>query len=609
MPHEHNLTQADRAVSRAAANNHGSSGISKPAVVPIQRKAEDGQIEQEAYDETNEPNVTSVRERHLPPDAWHVVQQKQSSVSPAVAPIQRQISIAGLGKSIGEIRDNLQHTDDLFYKGILEGVLPVYDKLNRNFNSWDDLRTDLRQIVDTYNSIFNASSNKSIRDIIANQTAARTALATNPQYFASLLTTVGFEHEFAQMKKGKLLGVTHLEIARSTQTLGGLPFILETDAENALELVSPPFLVPTVKGVPLPNPRVVRALDEVMKAELGEVARMMQGWIRYGTLNELIQELVNVTGLTFNLVQNLAISQENITPRSDLAAIGNPNISAQDLSAVEVGKNDKHGKVDSQINFATDIATLDQFEQRRMNATSGESGWIYKKLERQLQSKLPDPGGASANLIIFYKQLRLKLAGLLSTHSQQVLQNFQQAQFNQLQNPGQQAPVAPQNLAAHTSFTSHVKDVSPLWVKDHLMSIAEGILGVNDWPVLENDMQQKGNITIDDLHIPPAQAPNTDEYSFFLQEKNNLTTTIQTAIANLGNFATQKRTQVPTTVNPDSAPGVNFLDHNPNYLGARQDTYIDPTNVQMGQVWGSRLHVVEIRKGNMDLLEELEGRL
>lgn len=95
-PELSNARQSDTP-SRAAAQNDSSSGLSRPAVQPIQKALKDGPDEPEEY--IKEPmfpkerdnaiispfqlkpdNSSSTKQRQLPQEAWHVVQQKQAIV-------------------------------------------------------------------------------------------------------------------------------------------------------------------------------------------------------------------------------------------------------------------------------------------------------------------------------------------------------------------------------------------------------------------------------------------------------------------------------------------------------------------------------------------------
>ncbi|MEZ4385314.1 MAG: DUF4157 domain-containing protein, partial [Nannocystaceae bacterium] len=82
-------------------------------------------------------------------------------------------------------------------------------------------------------------------------------------------TTVGFEFEFATMDDGPFSGLSHVEIAKSSPMPDpAVPFVLETDASDALELVSPPFWVPTFGDQILPEPDHVANIIELFKERL-----------------------------------------------------------------------------------------------------------------------------------------------------------------------------------------------------------------------------------------------------------------------------------------------------------------------------------------------------
>ena len=84
-------------------------------------------------------------------------------------------------------------------------------------------------------------------------------------------TTIGFEHEFAQFRGDALEGLSHLRIGHSQAVSSGLGFALETDACNALELVSPPFMVRTLETAPIPHPSDVSILDIAIRRRLKEL--------------------------------------------------------------------------------------------------------------------------------------------------------------------------------------------------------------------------------------------------------------------------------------------------------------------------------------------------
>ncbi len=123
-------------------------------------------------------------------------------------------------------------------------------------------------------------------------------------------TTVGFEHEFAQMDKdGPLTGVSHVELATTTRELPltGLPFHLETDADRALELVSPPFVVDTVAGTKIPRADQVRAMDDILQTRLKALVQ------KPTTVGGVVTGLED-DGLDF-VVGSAKVKAENIGPK------------------------------------------------------------------------------------------------------------------------------------------------------------------------------------------------------------------------------------------------------------------------------------------------------
>ncbi len=86
-------------------------------------------------------------------------------------------------------------------------------------------------------------------------------------------TTVGFEFEFAKMTDaGPLHGRTHVEIGESSRMdRPPLPFVLETDAGDALELVTPPFWLPTFGDRLLPRADAVDGVIGLFQRTLGRL--------------------------------------------------------------------------------------------------------------------------------------------------------------------------------------------------------------------------------------------------------------------------------------------------------------------------------------------------
>lgn len=159
------------------------------------------------------------------------------------------------------------------------------------------------------------------------------------------VTTVGFEYEFAQFDFSSapahpLKDVTHVVLIESEQKMpfSNLPFSLETDADNAIELVTPPFLIRTIGRRPIPHPGIVEHVNNQMKAELLQIAgkadsrrdtgsstststpapRKKKGGdeaqMGNSTFQDLLKGVSDMTGFHFPSLGNIKIKSANVNP-------------------------------------------------------------------------------------------------------------------------------------------------------------------------------------------------------------------------------------------------------------------------------------------------------
>jgi hypothetical protein len=91
-------------------------------------------------------------------------------------------------------------------------------------------------------------------------------------------TTVGFEAEFIEhYDNSPLVGISHLELAESktpAMSYTGIPFKLETDAADVIELVTPPFLMRTKLDAPIPNGDDITKLDTRLRTWLEKITQV-----------------------------------------------------------------------------------------------------------------------------------------------------------------------------------------------------------------------------------------------------------------------------------------------------------------------------------------------
>lgn len=222
----------------------------------------------------------------------------------------------------------------------------------------------------------------------------------NPKDYAGRYTTVGLEHEFAVMTSGPLRGVSHLELAKSTERMPyhNVPYVLETDAQNALELVSPPYLIETIaEGVAVPDP------DEVEKVDAMTTATLQSHVKGELTIDTLMAGMARDPGLHFE-VGNIPkkkggavrIARENVTPKTD-ERLGDKPIGKKnrELSAAELGGISLHAAgqeggdktATMQVNFATDAATFHLLQELYTEA-GDDYQQMYEKLEVDFRTLL-----------------------------------------------------------------------------------------------------------------------------------------------------------------------------------------------------------------------------
>ena len=475
-------------------------------------------------------------QRTLSSDGPAVKPPAHRSSDLAQMPIQRAISINSKSFDVYGAYDQVIKKKSSLENYGLElrlGILPAYDRNKEAFASVDDLVGQLERIIKTYAALYNVDGYKELKSYIHNQELAQTKVKTNAAWFKSLVTTAGFEHEFADMQDSPLAGVSHMEIAKSAETLpyANLPFFVETDAANALELVSPPFLFPTVKGSTVPMAAVVQAADTLMKKTLYNLLTKAPKWglntyytrsYIVQTINQLLVALSKATGFTFNLIPNLKLKPGYLSHNADLKKVSkhvvpsltDPNtliVDPHSLGNINVSKSEKSSSesynIGSQVNFATDMTTTGHLQ--RTEGVQQRTAEIFRYIHQQLRKYIPAPSKGSSGLAPFYEIMIGKLAGLFAVYSQDHVRNAQAELHADLvakatpsapdRNQGLSTGAARKEFNLHSLLMSFVKDATPAWVKDHVLSIAKGMLQPNDYPLLLKSLQ---TANLDGFSIP-----------------------------------------------------------------------------------------------------------
>ncbi|MBL6446343.1 DUF4157 domain-containing protein [Fulvivirga sp. 29W222] len=336
------------------------------SVKPAQMKAH-------AYAQGTDIHVASGQEQHLAHEAWHVVQQKQGRVKP---------TLQMKGKIGVNDEQSLEHEADIMgAKALTAGSNASNPPNANNGNSPNTLQQ--KAIASNGGVIQGKMQANNFRELVAEQMALQDAVMEDPENFKQQYTTVGFEHEFGAMTSGPLRGVSHLEIAKSQERLPytGIPFILETDAQNAIEFISPPYLIETLPGIPVPDPLEVKKVDDMIQDTLDNHI------VNKPNLNVLINKLADNPGLHFNTgnIDNddsgkVVIGRENMSPNTNQNIGGQPIVGGQfwsnnnnntltrdqlhDIEIAPFGNIDESIKSSStHVNFATDAYINDLMEE------------------------------------------------------------------------------------------------------------------------------------------------------------------------------------------------------------------------------------------------------
>ncbi|MCG8424312.1 MAG: hypothetical protein MJE77_40990 [Proteobacteria bacterium] len=450
--------------------------------------------------------------------------------------------------------------------------------------------------------------------------------ATTPYQY----TTVGFEHEFAQMTDGPLRGIDHLEVARSFERmpLTELPFVLETDASDALELVSPPFLMETPSSgrltpkswrKPIPLAADVKKVDDLIRTDLSKVSQE-------NTIVDLVGALLQESGITFPLAA-VEVEPFQISPAGRTAyGQANKDINAGTVAGIPIRPSQKGGGITTQINFATDAATADRLQEESRKdpnlVPDSDIGRAILAVEDGIRALLLAAAGRrpSTRLKIFLNALSRTLSGQTAVpymrffHDRQV-QAFAASETMEGPEPDLFDVNRPSYftrifaLTLTESVSSRVKDTSGIWVKDAVLNIGLGVLTRAEWITVRDivtDHQTAGsieNLTATDVskHMP---ADFRDPIVQAIRQATRAALVrVQTVIDNQILHGTDDNTSKADfahhTKDLDLGPGRNrgeFAEHNPDFIGPRQDTYIASADAQRPGIWeNKRLHVVETR--------------
>ncbi|MEL6556569.1 MAG: hypothetical protein AAFQ94_00195 [Bacteroidota bacterium] len=493
-------------------------------------------------------------------------------------------------------------------------IYPAYDQVGKSFGNLEELSGRMEKVLPEYFGLFRSSKGK-ICDFIGHQIVFQKLVRSNQKDFEFLLTTAGYEHEFADMINSPLNGVSHLEISESMEKmpLTKLPFTLETDAMNALELVTPPFLLPASKGRPLPYWETANEIDVLFQKALHSLIEKPTDH----TILGLIGGFKTNFGLNFTL-NPVEIKSEHLSHNTNIDKVrgfisaDQLIIDKDSLSEIRIGeskkiagfskglgnkgKNNDHleNGVLSQINFAADMETIALFDQMKSNLSHAVITKRFVETE-ELLAKLIRLNYHSPKLISVHQQVIRKLANSLiiddlSNLKQAQLKLYQAIKDSKTKSSSFAFTILKATVKMHAEFISKVKNPGVLWIKDHVASMALVLNKVELKALISSLKEGLTKISGD------TQLFNEIEMDGKQDKHKRLVRDIDTLILNLIDVLNNGKNRVA-----NRKPTTNHLyDHDDTLVGARQATYLDQANVQLPALWPDmRLHVAEVREGNV----------
>ena len=577
------------------------------------------QLRAHAYAQGNEIHLASGQEKHLPHEAWHVVQQKQGRVKPTLQ-LAAQSGIPGKPGLHVKVNDDvrLEREADVMGAKALQ-MKPVYENHSQKQPTSSQTlptnpATDTLQQTHSSEGVIQGAfldiESKTLSDFVKEQTIKQKDWEKG---IDTGFTTVGFEHEFVQTtgEPNELAGISHLELAKGTPlAFTKLPFVLETDAANALELVSPPYLIKTLGKTGVPDPVDVEKVDQITRRSLAQLAKS-------GDIGRLISNFGG-EGIKFNWVPNLQIERKNVSFKSEVRDYArHPELKADSIKNIKIKSSEKNGGISSQVNFATDAFTFDAFQEinkERVLENRNGQGFDPKAIIATLEDHLKQTMSKTdlkktKNLVVFSNQMARTLAGQFALPGINAVRKMQEEVFagHDMHKEGK-VPLF--RFSAYLS--SAVKDVHGVWLKDHLMNVGLGLLSPEEWQVVEDNLKAVAS-GVSELELPYFK--NINGFENHLKKGNILIqSTLKEAKAEMINALKMISTQLSRVEKDGRKPTtklgivptkeVGFMEHNEELIGPRQDTYIDPRKAQIPDA-GARYHVIETRKDSLDSLYKL----
>jgi hypothetical protein len=530
----------------------------------------------------------------------------RSPAHPAHPPYQLQALIEGKPYERNALMELIAGQLKTYNNAILTDVvryslIPILEDQVYKFENMELFHSMIGSYLKAMDGHIRFLEKATLSEMIQHEISFQKEVTANPLLQATL-TTCGFEYEFLQTTEDSVLaGISHLELAQSKENFlqTKLPFKVETDSSCELELVTPPFLLPTLGTGSLPNPTLVDSINTKFQKGLVHLQSFAHELSKSADMADhgiqgLLRQLSQLLGISIELhpdkigIHNVSY---NIGAKGKKAV--REGLKPDDLSQIEFKpKNEKYLSkgidIAAQINFAASAEVLGTILARMNMKDDLIFAPLYAEWHRYLTSKAP---GLPMD---YLEHIIQKLVSSYAVPMQKILLRELGLLHGALA-AGQAAPGKEnqESIEMLAPLISYVKDIKPLWVKDDLGNITKSYLSVGNVATTMKDLR------VDDfpyavlessfLHmgIPQLAEAINNEY----KEMCNL------AFATLRTVCIQPYPEVPSGK-------INFLEHSRLQIGGRQDTYIYLNEISPAK-GAERRYIGEVRDGNSRVLYEM----
>jgi hypothetical protein len=643
------------------------SGLSMDHVRVHYNSSQPAQLNALAYAQGSDIHLAPGQERHLPHEAWHVVQQAQGRVRSTLQTMGVNVNddsgleyeadvmgtkaaqmrsaaedTAGQGRLVEPARvvssllaqasDGADHGLGTGSEGLAKAAPPV-QRSPLSEHSAGQARPESRQpghafpppgarAASTHGDSFQLRQvhhrvqpgvvqRRDMRAVMIDQHAREKKVNAKSQ---ERYTTVGFEWDIAQLTEHSQLtpnvlqGLTHVELAESTQKWNGLPYFLETDAGNVLEFITPPFYVKTAgPETTLPDITDLNDIIDSTRESLAGVATPSH------TLRTVIvADEWNRFALGAWTPNQLKVDWHNWSPRAQTQQGIQQGLGAwHDITVAQstLGKG-------PQINIAVrpiDYASAQASGESRLGKKDDyveEVLRIEKKLRdyvvnRAMKAQFKDEAQSG--------RIRLVVDQAVRVMAQQPIVPLIQELAEQ-QRHGYAGQDVANAFARVSGAPSYIKDTGVVWLKTDLFSYAASVLkgGEDDWAVLAGS---KGLLETMKRDLQKTELGKSGVAKKSPIDKAPMSTVLvrlQASATELANVegvdeksrGSNRNAYILDLLRKIGAERPAFNEHADTILGVRQDTFINPiTMVKLSQrlQLGGMLSVMEVRNTNQFL--------